>query len=945
MYRTLKITLDSGNINTIFLSDADSGNTAKDILTVPGVFEELQTKNNTSLKFTHISGAIGAYRTVMFALVVEDTFNTEDITEDIAKYLTMPDTAAKMMLRAIPDEDKQELISESMELIHYYEAIQESSKLCIPQSAFIGMTAEQTEKMLSHRKSYVLKNTDNQEIFQSNYDTDYCVLLPSLEEIHSGVSDLVSTIDILRVIAPYRKQERQGVFSYYGIYHTPYYKVDKQLKGMVPSYLSWINGYSVDDMLDIQDNERHMANNLKMLICSDISRYVSELVSGVFLDSPLGSLLAKLCVKKDSDVLNQLLEDIGACNNDDASCAIPYNEIDELTRNGWYPSDVVNVIKKNFKFSDDYLYNLISQRPVDRRVIDSDNLAFVLQISDQQEQQFTDLMISMGYISVAMQRFLLDLCKKAYRVNWGHTGATMAIPGFASLQKISDVNKAVSDYLVDCSSGQLPEPERYSILYVLHTQNTESEDTVLINSTEEADDDPSVGLNYYVTADTAQKIKMGLLPFDYFFTPASAAQTTESSVVEYWRNVNGEANLDNFLSSSLLRTADVSILIESFIKLMRWGMRKPKLLVLQNHPEIRHVFDMGTGLRVDNTAIVDESELVKYNGCDYSLVGFLCSNSNPTLRPDQVIGFKLCKDYGSVKKTHLASWLDLGEMIHSGDIKIGDFVAMNKLEISQDTIEFIEDYSKLEHDFYVSDENISEGLKSKIQPKDLNALILLTTPAVMNSREYLRSLKGDTIITTKDRQYDILRRYVAIVNKVYSQRDDITRITNTMELGVLAEEFYNLYKAQGDGKQDSNTAVSASTLKTLNLGDINSSIVWDTSEISGKFILISDREMESDLPPIEFTNPQLQAVAAKTNNRIVMLLLPTDKKYIFCRKDITPDQVMLVSSTDSQGKAHKTVANKSYKSLAPLIKNLTKGVSSTINNQLAVLHETLKDYI
>lgn len=951
MYRTVQIVSETSVVNTVFLNDADTGNTAKDVLSVPGIFDELQSKTGTDMKLMHITGTIGAYHTAMFALVVDASVDTEDVTEELSKYLTLPETAARMMLRAIPEEDRQELITDMLNTVHHYEGIQESSRLCVPASAFMGLTPEQTAKMTSQRKSYVLKNTENQEIFQTSFDADFGVLLPSLEDIHSGSSDLVSALDVLRVVMPFRKQERPGVYSYNGIYHTPYYKVDHKLQGMVPSYYSWINGYSVNDMLDIQDNERHMANNLRMLICSDISRYVAELTSGIFFDSPLGSLLAKLCTKKDEEVMQQLLSDIKERNTGDSACNIPYNEIDELVQNGWYQADVVRTIRKNLVLADDFLYKLIEERPVDRRTIECDNLPFTLQLSDSQEQQFTEMMISMGYMSVAMQRFLLDLCKKAYRVNWGHTGATLAIPGFVAQAQLEGIDKEIGSYLTDCSGGQLPEPGKYPQLYILSATSPDADSMSVISDSdaEEADDDPSARLDYYVTPDTAQKIRLGMLSFDYFSTKPSAAQTTEAAVIEYWRNINGENNLDNFLSSALLRTADITILIESFVKLMRWGDRKPKLLVLQKHPEIRHVFDMGTGLRVDNTAIVDEAELVKHNGCDYSLESFLYSNSNPTLKPEQVIGFKLYKDYGSVKKVYLASWLDLGEMAVRGEIKIGEFAAVTQISVSEETMEAIEDYSRAEYDFYVSDENIAAGLKDKIQPKELNALALLTTPAIMNSREYLRSLKGDHIITTRDRQYDILRRYVAAVNDFYVQKGAaINGVTNTIELNALAEEFYHLFQNQGGEKQSANSATASSTLKTLNLGGLTTSadvVKWDSTELSGKFILISDREMASTLPPIEFTNPQLKAVAAKANNRVVMLLLATGNKYIFCRKDITPDQVMLVKSPDGKGGFRQTVANKAYTGLSSLIANLMKGVDGTINKQPAYLHETLKDYL
>lgn len=946
MYRSVKMLNDAGQTFDVFLVDLETGNTAKDVFTVPGVYDSLTQANQgvPSLKLRKLQGTMGTYRTECFVLTIEPDVATEDVTSNVVKFLTMPETAATTMLRAMPEEDR-DTIGDALEVIHFYEGVKMGDKLCIPVDAFVDLPAQVAEEMTSRRHAYTLKSTDNQEIFPTACDTEYGVLLPSLEDIHSGGDGLVSTLDILRVIAPYRREERPGVYNYNGIYHTPYYKVNPKYNGAVPSYLQWLPGYSVNDMLDLAPNERHMANNLQTLMCSDLSRYVAEMTSGIFFDSPLGSLLAKFVSRKDDEVLQQLFEDIKERSTADAACNISFTEVEELRSTGWYQADVIRTIKKNLVFSNDFLQKLIEDRPVDRRTIECGNLPFILELSDDQEQKFTELMIQKGYISSSMQRFMIDLCKKAYRVNWGHTGASMAIPGLAAQSQIEDVNKALAAYLGDRAAGQLPAPDKYPALFIRSATNSDENGE---GGDEEDDDAPSLGMDYYVTVDTAQKIAAGVLSHDYFSTKPTAAQTTEASIVEYWRNINGENNLDNFISAALLRTADTGILIECVVKLLRWGERKPKLLVLQNHPEIRHVFDMGTGLRVDNTAIVDENELVKFNGCDFSLQGYLVSDSNPTLQTDQIVGFILAKDYGSVKKLYLASWVDLGEMVSKGEIKIGDFVAVTKVDLSPENRQSIEQFSRQEHDFYVSDSNIEQGLKLKVQPRDLNTLALLTTPAIMNSREYLKSLKGDVIITVKDRQYDILRRYVNTVNAFYVQHGGaINAAQNTMELSTFAESFYKMYQNQADEKQDANTAHASATMKALNIEGLNSgpSVNWDTTELTGKFYIISDVEMQSTLPPIEFSNSSVKATAAKVRNRVVLLLLQKDGKFIFCRKDIQPNEVMIINAPDGKGGTKQALGHKTYKTFASLIDNLMKGVEGSINKQPAVLHESLRDFL
>lgn len=943
MLQFVKMQMASGETAKVFLSDTDYGQSLKDVLTVPGVYESILDRNpDLSLKLKKMNGTIGSYRTACFALEMAGNVEEDDCTVAVAQLLVMPETAAKAFMSSYTVE-LRETCEQALLDLHFCEKLTEDSRLCLPPVAFDQLPTDLQSKMASVRKIYALKNTENQEIFQTSFDANYGVLLPQLDEIHNGTADLVSALDVLRVIAPYRKQERPGTYSYKGIYHTPYYRVDMRLRGMVPSHLSWIDGYSVNDTLDIQANEQHMANNLRALICSDISRYVSEMVSGIFFDSPLGSLLLKLCDCKDEEVLHQLFEDIKERSTQDASCSISLNEITEVSESGWYAADVTRIIKQNLRYTNEFLVELVSRRPVDRRIVECDNLPFVLDLSDDQEQELTELLISLGYISSAMQKFLIDLCKKAYRVNWGHTGATLAIPGFVVQNAIGELDGVIGEYIGESIGKTVQDLSKYEALYLKVSSNMSDDEGFEDNDAEEI----FSRFDYYVTADTAQKMATDSLGYDYFSTSASAAQTTEAAIVEYWRNVNGENNLDNFISTSFLKTADISILTECFVKLMRWGERKPKLLVLQHHPEIRHVFDLSSGLRVDNTAIVDESELVKVNGCDYSLVAPLYSDTNPTIQSDQIVGFVLEKDYGSVKKSFLASWLDIGEMIVSGNINIGNFVSVSKVSFVEVPRVTVESYSKQEHSMYVSDENIKQGLSLKVQPKDLNALTLLTTPGITNSVEYLRSLKNDTIITTKDRQYDILRRYVKVLQQFYVKHGEIVkRVSNTVGLGELAETFYRMFTGEGM-KEEANAGTARSTLKALNLDGVDTSAIkWDDTELVGKFYLISDVDMKSTLSPIEFTDPGLRNFAQRPDikNRLVMLMMKQNGKCIFCRKDIKVGEVLVLRGTKPDGTPTKKVGHRTYAVLAQVISRLEQGQDVVIDGETYVLHRSLSEF-
>lgn len=945
MFRIVKFTERAGGVRSVFLGDLETGNSVKDLMTVPGTYQNVVDSDDKLLSLEKLDGSIGSYLTTCFALTVSDSYtDVEDVTADMSRLLTMPDTAARALMGSM-DEEKRDALSEVLDAIHFCESIKQGDKLCLPPTAFSKLGSELTKEMTSVRNSYSLKSTDNQEIFQTNFDTEFGVLLPALGDIHSGNDELISALDILRVTAPYRKQERANVCSYRGIYHTPYYKVDMKLRGMVPNYLAWITGYSVNDMLDISSNERHMANNLNLLICSDLSRYVSEMVSGVFFGTQLGSLLSKLCGRKDPDVIQQLCEDIKEVNNNKASCSLSFSQIDELQKSGWYEGDVVRTIKENLTIADGYLQELLENRPIDRRTIDCDSIPFTLSLTDEQERSFTDLMINNGYISSAMQKFLTDLCKKAYRVNWGHTGATLAIPGFNIVNHIPSIDDMMSTYINDRLSGQPVDFTKYPNLYARSYANPGFTDDDAAGESED-DDEIYSRFDYYITAATAQKIAAGSLSDDYFSAPAPASQTTEEAIVEYYRNVKGENNLDNFISAAFIKTADVSIFIECFIKLMRWGERRPKLLVLQKHPEIRHVFDLNSGLRIDNIAIVDESELIKSNGCEYSLAGMLCTDSSPVLSKELIVGFLLQKDYGTVKKSFLASWVDLGEMVANNAINIGDFAVVTKMSVNKDELIPVESFEKKEYGFYVSDSNIESGLKLKIQPKDLSAMALLTTPGIMNSMGYLRSLKNDTIITTKDRQYDILRRYSSTLLSFYTKcGGTVNNCTNSVEFAACAGEFYELWN-QGDTKREANEVNAANTLRQLNLeGPSASSVKWDDSELSGKFMIISDMDMKSTLPPIEFTERPMREIAAKARNRVVLLLLQKEDRFIFCRKDLTAKEVAISSAKDANGRIVNKYSHKNYAFFAQIIDNLTKGVEGKINSKPVVLHRSLQGLI
>lgn len=950
MLRIVKLKETGNGEHNLLLQDVDNGYSVRDILEFPDVYSNFMEKNpGVKLHLVQLEGNIGTYRTTCYALELEGDYDPDDVTELMSQLLTIPETAVKAMISNFPEE-MQEAARDAVATVKYCEELPGDVKFCLPVEVFDRLPEEETRDLLSSRSSYVLKSTDNQEIFQKSYDANFGVLLPELEAIHGNTGELVNALDVLRVLAPYRYQSGKDSFSYYAIYHTPYYKVDARLKGMVMSqFSSWINGYSSNDTLDIQANEQHMVSNIKTLICADISRYIREMVSGIFFDTPLGSLLGRLCTQRDAEVIQQLYTDIKERSTDEVSCEIPFSEIDELQKNGWFHSDVVRTIKKSLVMSDTFLNGIIVNRPVDRRIVECDNLPFTLELADVQEQDFAETMISMGYISGAMERFLVDLCKKAYRVNWGHTGATKSIPRFEDRGAMDELSKIIGEFVTSCNSDELPDVAQFPQLYRIALPSDDDDEAMFMSDDATGRDEIVSTFEYYVTVETAQRIEAGTLPEDYFSTTASAAQTTEASIVEYWRNVNGENNLESFISMTFLKTADTSIFGECFIKLMRWGERKPKALVLQKHPEIRNLFDLGAGLVTDNTAIVDEESLVLHNGCEYTFAGPIVSTSNTDagLKSDMIIGFGLTKDYGVVKRLYLASWLDLGEMIASDKINIAEFLAINPVNITADNFKAIEPISKEKYEIYISDSRIDESFKLKVQAKELSAMTLFLQPGILQSVEYIRSLKNDTVISTRDRQYDLLRRYVRTLNEFYAQHEqELQAVTNSIELRECISVFYTMFKNDNSAKADVNTARANSAIQSLNLEGVGSKPTrWDDSPLEGKFRLVYDIEMIAPVAPMQFTSMQMKNVSAQLRNRVVMLLLQLDKKFVLCRKDIEVNDILVVNGKNGDGSVKKTFARHPYSTFGAAIEALQRGESRSIQGIPLFLHTSLKDFL
>ena len=955
MLRTVVFNDKSGKDYNLFLVDADFEITGERAMTVADMFERVEQNNpGLSFKLMSLEGNIGTFSTKCYGLVVFGDDELDNITDFITQFLIVPETASKMLLSNFP-EAAQKVIVDALDCIKFYESIKGAEGFVLPERALSELPELVAKKMSAAKKKYSLKATDNQEIFQTSFDSEYGIVLPELEDIADSPEDRVSALDILRVSAPYREGTSVRDRQYRSIYHTPYYKISTRIQGHVPESLNWLNGRASNNMMDIMPNELHMVSNLKNYICSDISRSVAEMASCVFFSTNFGSILFKLFEKRDLDVMHHILDSINKAATTDVYCDISFSDIDELYQNGWYAKEVVRKVKEHLYVSNEFLLNEINNRPVVRRVLDCNSLPFVLTLTPEQEDEFTELFINQSYITRSMQRFLVDICKKAYRVHWGHTGATLAIPGFVpddspkSTSLWDTLNSSMVKYLNDRYDNKGLDPVSYRMLFI-NSMGASDDDSF---SDDDSADEIYSRLDYYVDQSTIERIRNGSLPANYFSTDVNSIQTSEQAVIEYWQHVNGEDNLEHFLLSSFLNTGDVSVFVDGFIKLMRWGERRPNVLVFSNHPEIRDVFDLTSGECKDNTIIVSEDDLIRHNGCEYYLTGFLTTSSNSSIPKDRIIGFSLQKEYKNVKKDFIASWLDVGELIansEKGGINIGDFITVSKLDRFE--VKAIEDYSGRDFDFYVSDSNVKSGLESKVPPKDFSALALLTQPGVLNSRGYIESLANDKLLSLKDRQYDILRRYVSTLGLFYQQySDEISQVDNSVGLGNLAVAFWNLFNSSGEAKPDNNKVVSSSAIQNLNFDSPSTfAVQFDTTELKGPFMILSAPN-SSPIPPVVFANmndARAQSVAnmlAKKNEKIVLLLMRVPDKYIFCRKDLAFSDLQLKDATDANGRVKKVISHKSLDMFKSGIDNIKAGKYFRISKVPVVLHKSVEPYI
>lgn len=931
----------NGSLLPMFIDDTETGYNGKDVMTKPCVYEEV-TSEKFSLPLAALQGSIDGYTTKCMALLAvvepdaENDYPMQDYTNQVKQLLTVPETGAKVILNNM-DEELRTFLSTALEVIHYYEKVTEETKVFLPEGAFGYVDEEVAKKMRSTRHVYVLKNSDNQEIVQADCTATFGVVLPSVDDLHSDIDVSPKALDILRVIAPCRKPVGEGgAFQYNGIYHTPYYRIDPKIRGAVPSYLNFLNGFPKNDTLEIQQNERHMRDNLRTFVQADVASYVSEIVTGMFLATHVGHSIKRLISCKDAELAKKLATEISDMSaGGDIKCDIRYTDLQELLVGHYTPADLASLVGQSLVYDAAGLQKFVSESTATMHVVDIENLPFVFSLSDEDKESLTTLLIQGNVITRVMLEYILNLCLKAYEVNWGHSGAARAIPRFVTMGGINLMNGVLSAYLSQ-TIGHIPAPTDvdFTLLYATQVRSGDDED-------DEGDEDEIfTDFDYYITNDTAMKMRAGTAN-DFFGSGSTGAETSESAIVEYWRKVDGESHLSYFISSAFTTTGDYNVLFEAFIKLMRWGSVKPSLLVFQDYPDIRTVFDLNTGKEIPNTAIVDESQLVMSNGCHYSFERLLSAEDVTGTSP-AIVGFLLSKNYG-VKKYFLASWVDIGEMVSRNEIDVDALKTVTDVPLNDEMVLPISQFENSGYQMFTSNHNIEQGLKFNIQPAQLSELALLVVPGILRTAEYLRSKQNKMIVTTKDRQYQILATYCDVVRKIYSTESAVFAASaiSTAELSAMAVKAYQWFMAGSENQApDVNQVRADQAVMTMQLDTDDTKFV--DLPLEGKFTIISDMDMQSDLPSIEFSDPTMQQVAKKVRDRVVLLMLETSEYFVLCRKDISSTELLVVD--------HK-IEHRKYSAFASVIKALKAGQTVNISNARtgskhpAVLHTSLSSYL
>lgn len=983
MVRTADLIDSQGALLPLYVGDDITGYSTHDIITDPEAYAALlQAYPGSNIYIAQLEGNIGSYKTILYGLVWVSTHQPEPITNSLSRLLSVQDTARMALLQAEPLEEREKL-ELAIKCIKESEQITSKTYISLPEEALEFLSDEDKASMKAAKQEFELKAIDNQDVFQKNFDSEFCIMLPTIDEIHQSNGFNFNNLDILRNIMPCRKPGNRT--EYFPLYHTPYYKIDYSTGRTIPAFLSWLEGFNRNNLLDIQPNERRMQKNLQNLYKADITRYTEGILTHIFFKTKLGLLFLKVPYLRERDTITEILADINAlltsseefkAYNATDIFHISLSEIENLWEMGWTQNAVINQIVNNLHLPFDYLKSIADACGPGLRVINPDNNRFTLSFPEDQINYFTDYFIENGFMTDALRRFFVQLCQYAYQVNWGHTGTAGSISCLTLQANILDMRKLMTDYINIRLNNEPFKVTDFIDLYADSYQDPTTADSDVdfdsFTASTGGDDSQGVAYNHYLSETTLKLLQNSGdgASVNIVNSKFTGAESSSDKIIERYRSVNGDDNISSYLEDAYNITLDPNVFIETFIKLLRWGDRKPRTLILASH-ELPFVFDLNNGQVTSNRFTVNEELLVKHNGCDFSFDGILYSNSNEArLSSTTIIGFVLNKTYQVSKdssevfsKRVLASWDDMVELLSAGAINIAEFKAITPLNKYASTPIYIEKLESEEITFYESKATMSEALKRKCKAVELSQLFLLTQSSILNTRNYTNCLKPSfKVISQQHVQLDILRRYVTDLNKFYAKYSvDLEKLGTTADLSKLVALYHN-FKEQGGATvaaKDHNQTVANSTLQAMNLGGtpVNKSAYSSSStsspnslaqvrylndELEGKFILMVDRFANlPDLPAMKFTNPVLQKISSRLNDSIIFLLLEKKDKWLICRKDLRDTEV------DTTVKNGKRVINTQVyaNQFEKLFKLVVAGRVPKISGKPVYLHESMREAV
>lgn len=938
--------LEPGSGQAIFLYDSDTHSSVKDIFEIPGTYEDVCKAHNIVLSLCNMTGKVGRLSLSSYVLVVSPVSQDSapvglQYNLEFPKLCGLESVAANALINSY-DEETSNLLRKCNEGFEYMRSFTKESSTCLPKEALMYLPQEEQEAFLNSKKFHRADtHVDNVNIIQETCESEFSLALPDIEDIHFNPSGCVSVDSVLKIIAPYRtRANATSLIEYKARMHTPYWRVEPGKKLLMDAF-PWINGSAKNSELSLQPNELPMSKKLFMHVCTDTSVYADQIFTGIFMVSQPGLMIRKLLsIQPDStEALSELMPTVYELIGELKQKLPPYIKFTLTTNDleSLQPEDfrvgghLAHMLSQHIKIEPEGYLKLVEdhiQSEIPRR-IDTSKMDFVLTI-DQNRSEVIDKLIANGFISKAMYDFIVQLCQHAYSVNWGHNGVSKAIPDLIDRNPaaIDEYGNTIKNIL-NAKFGNSSRTRSRSM-----NANSIDDDSDLYTDDKDDDDNVFIEFTHYLGERNRSMIENGM-----DIDVSNAFMSENDAVIERYRIYDGVDYLERFLWDCYSSTKDVNILIEAFLKLMRWGTRKPQSLVFMERPEIQTEFDLLDGAIVSNGHIFDENDLIKENDCTYHLGSLLYSDSSIMRQEKPIVGFILYKKYkGERQKYFVASWLDIGEMLETHEVDVSELKQMIPMdEFSRSPIEGIASDA---FDFYASPSSKKEAMQINVTADNLCACYKLVERNLLDSAEFRKAVANKNPVGLRDRQYLIAKQYTDVLRSYYSREEQrIASMATTSDLNTIAREIYKAYQDGDNEIVDHNTAAAGRTMSKMNLGVGTQDYLYDNSELSGKFILLDDQERATSWPAISLTDPQLNNFLSKVNKRIVLLMLERPDCYLICAKDIRVSEVRFRTTAEGKQVVYLLKVGK-YRDAFLDVK---KGIRRTIAQKPIKLHESVKE--